>query len=184
MLAPTEPESTGRQFRLDTRIIALAAIIILVGGTALAWFVGNFGIPFLDASMILGASIVLAMVLVCCTALTVFGQFTARIPKYGMMETRFKEGMEFYNNQEWDAALKIFREEMSPEMNHKRALFYGAKCCEELDDINCVKEYTKKYLELQPKDKEAWEMLANAHKRLFEYEEAESALKRAADLDR
>ncbi|MHA2385139.1 MAG: hypothetical protein ACXAEE_02895, partial [Candidatus Thorarchaeota archaeon] len=115
-------------------------------------------------------------------SMTVFAQFTARMPRYGEMETRFKEGMEFYNNQEWEAALKIFREQMGPEMNHKRALFYGAKCCEILDDLSCVKEYTKKYLELQPKDKEAWEMLTNAHKRLFEYEEAEYAQKRAAEL--
>jgi len=90
--------------------------------------------------------------------------------------------MEFYHNQEWEEALKVFREQMGPEMNHKRALFYGAKCCEELDDLECVKKYTKKYLELQPRDKEAWEMLAHAHKRLFEYEESEDALRKAAEL--
>jgi tetratricopeptide (TPR) repeat protein len=98
------------------------------------------------------------------------------------MEIRFEEGMEFYNNQEWEAALNVFKQEMGPELDHKRALFYGAKCCDKLDDLECVKKYTKRYLELQPKDKDAWEMLADAHKRLFEYHEAEDAMKRASKL--
>ncbi|MFW9863126.1 MAG: tetratricopeptide repeat protein [Candidatus Thorarchaeota archaeon] len=182
MLAPTEPETTGRSFRLDIRVIGIAAILILVGGTALAWVVGNFGIPFLEPGPILAATIILTMILVCCSAMTVIGQFAYRMPQYGEMETRFKEGIEFYNNQDWEEALKVFREQMGPEMNHKRALFYGAKCCEELEDLDCVKRYTKKYLELQPRDKEAWKMLANAHKRLFEFEEAEDALRMAAKL--
>ena len=182
MLAPAEPESTGRRFKLDIRIIGAAAVIILVGGTVLAWVVGNFGIPFLEPGPILAITIMIAMILVCCSAMTVIGQFAYRMPQYGEMETRFKEGMEFYGNQEWGEALKVFREQMGPEMNHKRALFYGAKCCEELDDWNCVKEYIKKYLEMKPKDREAWEILANAHRRLFEYEEAEGALRKAADL--
>lgn len=182
MLAPAEPERTGRSFRLDIRIIGVAAVLIMVGGAALAWVVGNLGIPFLEPGLILAATIILAMILVCCSAITVVGQFAYRMPQYGEMENRFKEGMDFYNNQEWEEALKVFREQMGPEMDHKRALFYGAKCCEALDDLECVKKYTKKYLELQPRDKEAWEMLANAHKRLFEYEEAENALRKAADL--
>jgi hypothetical protein len=182
MLAPPNHESTRKPFRLDLRIFGAIALIVFIGGTAIAWIVGQLGVPFLDPNMIIGATILISMILVCCSALMVFGQFTARIPKYGEMETRFKEGLEFYKNQDWEAALKIFREQMGPEMNHKRALFYGAKCCEQLDDLTCVKEYTKKYLELQPKDKEAWEMLANAHKHLFEYEESEYALKKASEL--
>jgi tetratricopeptide (TPR) repeat protein len=182
MFAPTEPDSTRKPFRLDIRIISAAAIVILVSGVLLAWVVGQLGIPFLDPRIILGASVLIAMILVCCSSMMVFGRFAARVPQYGAMETRFKEGMEFYNNQEWEAALKIFREQMGPEMDHKRALFYGAKCCENLEDLECVKRYMKRYLELQPKDKEAWEMLASAHKRLFEYEDADDALKRAAEL--
>ncbi|MFW9888177.1 MAG: hypothetical protein ACFFER_08350 [Candidatus Thorarchaeota archaeon] len=156
MLAPKEPETTGRSFRLDVRVIGVAAVIILVGGTSLTWVVDNFGIPFLEPGTILAASIILTTILVCCSAMTVIGQFAYRMPQYGAMETRFKEGKEFYNNQEWPEALKIFREQMGPEMSHKRALFYGAKCCVALDDLECVKLYTKKYLELQPRDKEAW----------------------------
>jgi hypothetical protein len=182
MFAPPESESTGMSFRLDIRKLAAVGIVIFVGGAIVAWIVGQLGIPFLDPIMILGASIMIAMVLVCCSSMMVIGQFAARMPEYGEMETRFEEGMEFYNNQDWEVALKIFREQMGPEKDHKRALFYGAKCCEELDDLNCVKEYTKRYLELQPKDKEAWEMLASAHKRLFEYEEAEDALKKASEF--
>ncbi|MHA1925500.1 MAG: hypothetical protein ACXABV_06415 [Candidatus Thorarchaeota archaeon] len=182
MLAPPESETTGKLIRLDLRILGAFAIIVFAGGMTIAWIVGQLGVPFLDPNMIVRATILIAMILVCCSTLMVFGQFTARLPKYGIMEIRFKEGMEFYKNQDWESALKIFREQMGPEMNHKRALFYGAKCCEKLDDLNCVKEYTKKYLELQPKDKEAWEMLANAHKHLFEYEESEYALNRASEL--
>jgi tetratricopeptide (TPR) repeat protein len=182
MFAPPDSESKGMSFRLDVRKLAAAAILILVGGVIVAWVVGQLGIPFLDPIMILGATIIIAMILVCCSSMMVFGQFAYRMPRYGEMEIRFKEGMELYSNQDWEAALKIFREQMGPEMDHKRALFYGAKCCEELDDLNCVKEYTMRYLELQPKDKEAWEMLASTHKRLFEYEEAEDALKKASDL--
>ncbi|MFW9966722.1 MAG: hypothetical protein ACFFEA_06160 [Candidatus Thorarchaeota archaeon] len=182
MFAPTEPESTRKPFRLDIRIIAAFGIIILVAGITLAWVVAQLGIPFLDPRIILGASVLISMILVCCSSMMVFGKFAARMPEYGVMETRFKEGMEFYNNQEWEAALEIFREQMGPKMDHKRALFYGARCCENLEDLECVKRYTKRYLELQPKDKEAWEMLASAHKRLFEYEEADNAMKRAEEL--
>jgi hypothetical protein len=163
-------------------MIAAAAVVILIGGVALAWIGGQLGPPFPDPGMVIGFTILIVMILVCCSSMLVIGRFAARMPQYGEMEIRFEEGMEFYNNQEWEPALEVFKKEMGPELDHKRALFYGAKCCEKLDDLDCVKKYIKRYLELQPKDKQAWEMLADAHKKLFEYEEAEDALKKAAKL--
>ena len=71
---------------------------------------------------------------------------------------------------------------MGPDMNHKRALYYGARCAEELEDFDTVKVYCKAYLKMQPKDKEVWEILARAHKKFFEYEEAEDALRQAENL--
>ncbi len=35
---------------------------------------------------------------------------------------------------------------------------------------------------MKPKDKEVWEMLNRAHRRLFEYGEADEALDKANDL--
>ncbi|MFX0108085.1 MAG: tetratricopeptide repeat protein, partial [Candidatus Hodarchaeota archaeon] len=69
-----------------------------------------------------------------------------------------------------------------PRLNHKRALYYSAKCSEQLDDWDTVKKYCRAYLELQPKDKDVWELLASAHKKLFEYEEAQDAMDEASKL--
>ena len=45
-----------------------------------------------------------------------------------------------------------------------------------------MKIFCLAYLEIKPKDREVWEMLNRAHKKLFEYEEAEDALDKASRL--
>ena len=98
------------------------------------------------------------------------------------MEIKFKEGKAHYEDGEWQLALDIFKELMAAEMNHVRALYYGARCVEELEDFETVKVYCKYYLKMKRRDKEVWEMLARAHKKFFEYEEAEDALEVARKL--
>jgi hypothetical protein len=51
-----------------------------------------------------------------------------------------------------------------------------------MNDWENVKKYCKAYLQIKWKDREVWLMLSDAHKRLFEYDEAEYAAKRAADV--
>ena len=75
-----------------------------------------------------------------------------------------------------------FTELAGPKMDHKRALYYSARCYEKFDDWENVKKYCYAYLALKPEDREVWEMVADAHKRLFEYTEAEEAQKRAEEL--
>jgi len=81
-----------------------------------------------------------------------------------------------------EQALELFKKLMGPDMNHKRALYYAARCSETLDDYESVKVYCNAYIKMQPRDSEVWEMLSNAHKKLFEYEEAEDAMQRSQQL--
>jgi tetratricopeptide (TPR) repeat protein len=110
------------------------------------------------------------------------GSVASKMPEYGQMEIRFDEGMEHFKNEEWENALLIFTELAGPKMDHKRGLYYAALCYGKLDDWENVKKYCKAYLALKSNDREVWEMLADAHKRLFEYEEAEKALEKASRL--
>ncbi|NHJ12945.1 MAG: tetratricopeptide repeat protein [Candidatus Thorarchaeota archaeon] len=167
--------------RMNYKILGGAALIILVLGITLAWL-GGQGIVPLDPSTVLGITILSITIIACCSSMTIIGGVATRIPEYGEMETRFEEGMSHFEAEEWEEALVVFRELMGPLKDHKRALYYAARCCEKRDDFDCVKTYCKRYLELQPRDKEVWELLASAHKRLFEYEEAEDALDKAAGL--
>lgn len=104
------------------------------------------------------------------------------MPEYGEMEIRYREAMDYYEDNEWDQALPIFLELAGPKLDHKRAVFYAAKCFEAKDDWQNAKKYLKAYLELKPRDREAWELLATAHKRLFEYQDAEEAQAKAENL--
>jgi len=98
------------------------------------------------------------------------------------MEIRYDEAKSLYDNKEYEPALQIFKELAGPNLNHKRALYYGARCYEALEDWENMKVFCKAYLEIKSKDKEVWEMLNRAHKKLFEYEEAQEALDRANRL--
>jgi tetratricopeptide (TPR) repeat protein len=98
------------------------------------------------------------------------------------MEIRFREAKQLYDEDEIEEALVAFKELIGPEMNHKRGLYYAARCCEKLDDFEGVKVYCNAYIKMQPRDAEVWEMISNAHKKLFEYEEAEDASQRAQQL--
>jgi len=112
-------------------------------------------------------------------AISMIATYSQRIPEYGEMEIRYEEAKSRYDNEEYEAALEIFKELAGPRLNHKRALYYGARCYEALDDWDNMKIFCKAYLQLKPKDKEVWEMLNRAHKKLFEFEEAEEAQDRA-----
>ncbi|MFW9908360.1 MAG: tetratricopeptide repeat protein [Candidatus Thorarchaeota archaeon] len=175
-----EPPSKGIS---RVKISALLGTILIVSGIVLEWLSGwgYFGEGF-PTGVFLGIGILSGSVLLCCMASLMTGTYAAKIPEYGEMEIRFEEAKEFYDNGDWKEALDLFRELMGPQMNHKRALYYAAKCAEKLDSYEAVKTFCHYYLKMQPKDKEAWEMLANAHKKLFEYEEAEDALLRAERL--
>ena len=104
------------------------------------------------------------------------------MPEYGEMEIRFDEGMQHYENEEWENALLIFTELAGPRLDHKRALYYAARCYEHLDDWENVKKFCNAYLAIKPKDREVWEMLSEAHKKVFEYSEAEDAAEKASKL--
>lgn len=172
-------DSPKRRFPV-VKTLGLATLCVILGSIGLALAVGRGLLPIgISVGMILGLGIIVGMVLMCCTSMMYMTSVTSKIPEYGDMEIEFKEGMEFYDNNEWENALIVFRKLMGPEMNHKRALYYAARCSEKLDDYRSVKLYCSMYIKMQPKDKEVWLMLANAHKKLFEYDEAEDAMKRA-----
>jgi hypothetical protein len=157
------------------------SVIIIVGGVVAAFLAGQGYLP-LDPGMVLGISVLSATVIVCCSSTLMIGSFAQKVPEYGDMEIRFDEGKIQFDNEEWEYALEIFKTLAGPQLDHKRALFYGARCYEELSDWENMKIFCKAYLKMQPKDKEVWEMLNRAHSRLFEYEEAEDALNRAKNL--
>ena len=157
------------------------AVIIVVGGIVAAFLAGQGVLP-IDPAMVLGMSMLGAAIIVCCTSTLMIGSYAQRVPEYGDMELRFEEGKEQFDNEEWEYALEIFKTLAGPKLDHKRALYYGARCYEELEDWENMKIFCNAYLKMSPKDKEAWEMLNRAHKKLFEYEEAEDALNRANEL--
>jgi len=174
-----EPERP-REINKSKLLIVLAGVII-VGGMLVA-LLGGYGILAVNPGMVAGFSFLVASIMVCCAAVMVTGSVASRLPEYSEMEDKFRLGMHYYDSEEWDEALKIFQELIGPNRDHKRALYYAARCYEKMDNWEQVKYTIRRYLELQPNDREAWELLATAHKRLFEYEEAEEAQRRAEDL--
>ena len=163
------------------KIPAVLAAVLFLAGATLAWIAGQFDWP-ISPSLILGATITTSVMLLCCSSYFAITSYSTRMPVYQEMETEFRRGMQLFENKEWHEALAIFKHLMGPKMNHKRALYYAARCSEELSDWEGVKLYCGKYLDMKRKDKEVWEMLARAHKRLFEYEEADDALAKASRL--
>lgn len=178
-MMPLEPDRAESQTSmLSPKNIGGASILIVVGGIVVAWLGGQGYLP-IDPILALGMSFLLATIIVCCSSTLMLGSLARRIPEYGDMEIRFEEGKLRFDNEEWDYALEIFKSLAGPKLDHKRALFYGARCYEEMDDWENMKIFCKAYLKLKPKDKEVWEMLNRAHRRLFEYGEADEALGRA-----
>lgn len=163
------------------KAIALLAIPFFVVGAVLAWVASWLAWP-ISPGLILGAAITSSVILLCCSSYLAISSYSAKIPAYEDMEIQFRQGMQLFENKQWQEALAVFKDLMGPKMNHKRALYYAARCSEELSDWEGVKLYCRKYLEMKSKDKEVWEMLARAHKRLFEYEEADDALAKASRL--
>ncbi|TFG32905.1 hypothetical protein EU527_09235 [Candidatus Thorarchaeota archaeon] len=178
-IAPSE--DIEADLRIKPTYIALLAILIVFSGIILAWLGGQGIIP-VEPGMVLGITILTATVIVCCASLIMLGSVASKIPEYAEMELRFEEGLAHYENERWENALLIFTELSGSKMDHKRALFYAALCYNKLDDQENVKRYSRAYLKLRPDDREVWELLASAHKKLFEYEEAEIALQKASNL--
>ena len=166
---------------LPPKYVSIAVIIIFVGGVVTAFLAGQGIIP-LDPGMVIGMSILLVVILICCSATMMVATYAQRIPEYNEMEIQFDEAKIHFDNEEYEKALEIFKSLAGPSLNHKRALYYGARCYEALEDWENMKVFCKAYLELKSKDKEVWEMLNRAHKKLFEYEEAQEALDRANNL--
>lgn len=154
------------------------------GGITIAWLSGQgfLGELLPDPRIILGLSIMLSTVLVCCVTSGMITRLLTKMPEYHEMELQFDKAMAHYEEEEWDKAIAEFNELLEPDMDHKRALYYAARCYEQKDNWEKVKEYCQHYLDMQPDDKEVWELLALAYKRLFEYEEAEEARSRASEL--
>lgn len=176
--AMPEDDAGGAIPNFKPKHIGLIAILIVFGGIIVAWFAGQGFIP-LNPGLIIGLTILLATLIVCCSSSLFMTSFASKMSEYGEMEITYREGMDFYEDGEYEKALSIFLKLAGPELSHKRALFYAAKSYEALDDWENVKKYARAYLELKPKDKEVWELLASAHKRLFEYEAAEEAQSKA-----
>jgi tetratricopeptide (TPR) repeat protein len=181
-MMPINPDQQESQMRMPSpKFVGGLAVIIVIGGIIAAFLAGQGYLP-VDPGMVLGMSMLGASIIVCCTSTLMIGSYAQRVPEYGDMELRFEEGKEQFENEEGEYALEIFKTLAGPRLDHKRALYYGARCYEELQDWENMKVFCKAYLKMTSKDKEVWEMLNRAHKKLFEYEEAEEALKRANEL--
>jgi len=160
--------------KLSFKKIGFAVSVIIVGGVGLA-FLAGYGYIELDPGAIIGLAVILVAVLVCCTSCTLLGNYASKMPEYQELEERFKDGLVLFEDEEWTAALEVFTGVIGPAKDHKRALYYIALCYDKLDKSEDMRDFLKRYLELQPKDKEVWNLLARAHKRLFEYTEAQEA---------
>jgi tetratricopeptide (TPR) repeat protein len=180
-MMPQLTEEEDSYSALPPKTVAIAIVIIFIGGIVLS-ILGGQGVIPIDPIMTLGLSIMVIIILTCCSAALMIAHYAQRMPEYSEMENRFEEAKEQFDNEEYEPAVEIFKELAGPKMNHKRALYYGARCYEELSDWENMKIFCKAYLELKPNDKEVWEMLNRAHKRLFEYEDAEHAFERASKL--
>jgi len=178
-MALTEDASGG--MNIQPKYIGILAVAIVFGGIVVAWLSAQGILPF-NGPMVLGITILAATVVVCCASTIMLGSVASKMPEYGDMEIRFDEGMVHYKNEEWENALLIFTELAGPRLDHKRALYYAARCYEQMGDWKNVKKFCKAYLALKPRDREVWEMLSDAHKRLFEYDEAEDAAEKASKL--
>lgn len=181
-MMPINPDQQESRMSIPApKYIGVLAVMIIIGGIVTAFLAGQGYVP-VDPGTVMGMSILLATIIVCCSSTLMIGSFAQRVPEYGDMEIRFDEGKMRFENEEWEYALEIFKTLAGPKLDHKRALYYGARCYEELSDWENMKTFCKAYLEMKPKDKEVWEMLNRAHRRLFEYGEAEDALNRANNL--
>jgi hypothetical protein len=179
--AMPEDETGGGLPGFKPKHIGIVAVVIVVAGIIGAFLAGQGIIP-VNPGLVLGSTILFATLIVCCASSLLITSFASKMPEYGEMEIKYREGMDLYEDEEYEKAIPVFLELAGPKLDHKRALFYAAKSYEALDDWENVKKYTKAYLEMKPKDKEAWEMLTSAHKRLFEYEDAEEAQSKADSI--
>jgi tetratricopeptide (TPR) repeat protein len=177
----TPEDSLDLSKKLSFKRIGLAVSVIIAGGFGLAFLAGQ-GYIELDPGIIIGFTFVIVTWIVCCTSCSFIGSYATRLPDYQKLEERFKDGLVLFEDEEWTAALEAFKNVLGPAKDHKRALYYGALCYDKLDKSEDMRDFLKRYLELQPKDKEVWNLLARAHKKLFEYAEAQEAETRASEL--
>ncbi len=175
----------SKQKKQDSGYLKAAKIVIvifIVGMTIAILQIAEI-ITFLGpVSATIGFTILLDTLIICCVASSSVGTLSSKLGTYEAEERLFREGKELYDLEEWEDALELFNRLLDPDIDHRRALYYGARCYEELGRWEDMKRFCLRYLDLVPKDKEVWEMLARAHKHLFEYEEAEHAMQKASEL--
>jgi tetratricopeptide (TPR) repeat protein len=173
----------GSARRSPVRGAFFVAFLILLGGISVVFLQNLNIIPVLaDPLAIIGFSFLVFVIIICCGANILTGTYIQRMTGYSEQETEYKEGKHLFDLEEWVAALEVFKNLLHPEMDHRRALYYGAQCYSKMGEWEEMKKYCKRYLDLVPKDAEVWEMLSEAHKRLFEYSESEEAMQRASEL--
>ena len=180
-MIPQFPDDEEGMSAPPYKYVAVAVVVIFIGSTVIS-LLGGQGVLPVNPIMTMGMAILLITMLICCSAILTIGAYSRKIPEYSEMEIMFEEAKSRFDDGEYEKALETLKVLAGPKLNHKRALYYGALCYEALEDWENMKVFCKAYLELKPKDKEVWEMLNRAHKRLFEYEEAEEALDRASKL--
>ncbi len=180
MMEDTEQasEEVPEQALNRLRISGIIALLLVVGGFITAWLQGQAIIPG-DPGVTIGFSILMATILICCGASLQTAGYSQRIIGYQAVENVFAVGKDHYDRGEWEEALDVFRNLLGPDNDHKRALYYGARCLEQLGRWNEMKDYCERYLELVPDDSEVWDMLSTANKRLFEYDGAKDAKEKA-----
>jgi tetratricopeptide (TPR) repeat protein len=176
-----EPTQRDRSTKLTVRTILVVAAVVFVGGLVVG-LLGGLGVLAIPASSVIILTVLLVAVLACCSTITRLFQVSKRMPLYSEMEARFEQGKMLFDNGEWAQSLEVFLELAGPKKDHKRALYYAARCYENLEQWSQAKEHYRLYLKLQPKDKEVWHSLAQAHRKMFEYEQADEADRIAAGL--
>ncbi|MHA1769279.1 MAG: tetratricopeptide repeat protein [Candidatus Thorarchaeota archaeon] len=176
---PEDEQDIGQGLR--PKHIGLLAIAVVVGGIVVAVLAAR-GILPVDPATTLGMSILIGTIIICCGSSLTLTSFASKIPEYSEMETEYSEIKEQYDAGDYEGALEGFLRLAGPNKDHIRAVYYAARCYEKMNDWDNVKTFCRAYLKRKPKDREVWELLATAHKRLFEYEEADRASQRAARL--
>ena len=84
------------------RTVAFLAIAVFLLGVALAWTASRFALP-VSSGVILGASITVSVMLLCCSSYLMTSAYSARIPVYEEMEAEFRKGMQLFENREWQS---------------------------------------------------------------------------------
>ncbi|MFX1369541.1 MAG: hypothetical protein ACFFAY_13165 [Promethearchaeota archaeon] len=94
-------------------------------------------------------------------------KYRLRLGEFWYMDYQYKEAMRFYNNQDWELAANHFERVLEVGPDHKRALYYAAKCKENLEEWSDVVTLSRRYLKQNPEDEEAAFMLKRANQYIW-----------------